>query len=207
MCLICKKKQELLLKTGGWFNPSKSPDEATTAETIENLLYEHDGRRVSRSNSLQDRTPVRIRSSLEKSNSFDHHDRGAFTSRSPRLSSGARRIPVSTSRPNDQNGYASPRGAGTGISASPRLNQLGYRPSLSDDDVASPSVSDYEDYGEPRETPAGSGGGLKNSNKKSVSFRDGHEEYKPSGGDRGGNRGSDGQRQAQVRIRLQLKCI
>ena len=63
--------------------------------------------------------------------------------------------------------------------------------------MESPPGSDYEDYEEPQESRVS---GARSSNKKSVSFRDGHDEYRPVGllGNGGGNRGRDGQRQPQV---------
>ena len=198
MCVICKKKQELLLKTGGWFSPGNESQEATPAETIETLLNDGGGRRLS----LQENGPVRLGSSLGKSNSFDQHDRerGAFTPRSPRGSHDVRRNPVSprgSLAPNysGHNGYGTPRGAGTSPRPVPRTTPLATRPSLSDDDVESPPGSDYGEY--PQGSRAGS---TKGSNKK-VSFRDGHDEYRPSGGrgNRGENLGRDGQQTAGVR--------
>lgn len=187
-----------MLKTGGWFSPGNQSQEATPAETIETLLNDGGGRRLS----LQENGPVRLGSSLGKSNSFDQHDRerGAFTPRSPRGSQDVRRNPVSprgSLPPNysGHNGYGTPRGVGTSPRPAPRATPLATRPSLSDDDVESPPGSDYGEY--PQDSRAGS---TKGSNKK-VSFRDGHDEYRPSGGrgNRGENFGRDGQQTAGVR--------
>ena len=197
VCVICKKKQELLLKTGGWFSPGNQSQEATPAETIETLL--NDG---GRRHSLQENGPVRLGSSLGKSNSFDQHDRerGAFTPRSPRGSQDARRSPVSprSSLPpnySGHNGYGTSRGLGTSPRPSPRTTPLAARPSLSDDDVESPPGSDYEEYAQDSRA-----GPTKGSNKK-VSFRDGHDEYRPSGGrgNRGEISGRDEQQMTGVR--------
>ncbi|XP_028404910.1 regulating synaptic membrane exocytosis protein 1-like isoform X2 [Dendronephthya gigantea] len=192
VCVICKKKQELLLKTGGWFSPGNDPEEANPAETIESLLHDGAGRR----HSLQENGPVRLNSSLGKSNSFDQHDRerGAFTPRSPRGAQGVRRLPVSP-RTNPQssnysgyNGYGNTR---TGFNASPRpsprTHPLATRPSLSDDDVESPPGSEHGDFS--RDSHVGA---TKATNKK-VSFRDGHDEYRPTGlrGNRAENPGRD----------------
>jgi hypothetical protein len=195
VCVICKKKQELLLKTGGWFSPGNESQE-DTAQTIESLLQDG-GRRLS----LQDNGPVRLNSSLGKSNSFDQHDRerGAFSPRSPRATQGVRRNPVSP-RNNLQNysghnGYGTSRGLGTSPRPSPRTLPLTARPSLSDDDVESPPGSDYEDYAQDSRV-----GSTKGSNKK-VSFRDGHDEYRPTGmrGNRAENSGRDPQQAVKVR--------
>jgi hypothetical protein len=194
--VICKKKQELVLKTGSWFSPGNESHEATTAETIENLLNDGGGRRLS----LQENGPVRLNSSLGKSNSFDQHDRerGAFTPRSPRGMQGVRGNPVSPrNNPNysGHNGYGTSRGLGVSPRPSPRALTvpLATRPSLSDDDVESPPGSDNEDY--TRDPRAGS---TKGSNKK-VSFRDGHDEYRPTRGNRADNLARDGEQAAKVR--------
>ena len=107
-------------------------------------------------------------------------------------------------RPNyaGHNGYGSPRGLSTSPRASPRPsprpNPLATRPSLSDDDVESPPGSDNED---PARDPRV--GVAKGSAKKTVSFRDGHDEYRPTGlqRDRLENAGRVGQAQAGVRNR------
>ena len=195
VCVICKKKQELLLKTGGWFSPGIESQEATAAETIENLLNTG-GRR----HSLQENGPVRLNSSLEKSNSFDQHDIGRGPFKSPRRTQDARRNPISPrSYPHENykglNGYGTPRDPTASPRPSPRTLPLATRPSLSDDDVESPPGSDY-DY-RVQDSRVGS---TKASNKK-VSFRDGHDEYRPTGG-RGGrveNTGRDGQQGTTVR--------
>lgn len=208
--MICKKKQELLLKTGGWFSPGTEAHKATPAETIENLLNEREGRRLSRSNSLQENGPVRLRSSLEKSNSFDQHDRqrGAFTPRSPRGTQGVQTLPVSP-RPNygGHNGYGTPRGLAISPRSSPRPSPrpipLATRPSLSDDEVESPPGSDFEGFADPRDSRMGAS---KGGSKKSVSFRDGHDEYRPIGMQRSRRESleRDGQQAARVRRIVRL---
>ena len=155
-----------------------------------------------RRHSLQENGPVRLHSTVGKSSSFDQHDRerGAFTPRSPRDAQGVRRNPVSPrSNPpiySGHNGYGTSRGPATGAPRpSPRTMPLTTRPSLSDDDVESPPGSDYGD--EPPDSRAGS---TKGRNKK-VSFRDGHDEYRPTGtrGNRAEISGRDGQQSAKVR--------
>lgn len=125
-----------------------------------------------------------MHSSLGKSNSFDQgdRDRGAFIPRSPRGPQGVLRLPVSprtdlqSSNYSGYNGYGSSRvGFNASPRPSPRAHPLAARPSLSDDDVESPPGSEHGDF--PRDSRVGS---TKGSNKK-VSFRDVHEEYRPTG--------------------------
>ena len=195
--MICKKKQELLLKTGGWFSPGNESQEATPAQTIESLL--HDG---GRRHSLQENGPVKLNSSLGKSNSFDQHDRerGAFTPRSPRGKQGVLRNPKSprsnAQNYNGHNGYGTSAGHGTSPRPSPRTLPLTARPSLSDDDVESPPGSDYGDYGQDSRV-----GSTKISSKK-VSFSDRHDEYRPTGmrGNLADSFGRNAQQAAKVRV-------